>query len=152
MHMGRGIAVEFRQRFGRVQQLRAQHAPIGGVAFVRVPQQPPPQAHAQAQAVVGAGAVAGPSRTVYYLVTKAVYRDKPTYAALARSLAAMRTHLYAEAGAGSGGAGAAGGDMRVSLPRIGCGLDGLQWPHVLALLRALFARPPAPLRLSLYSL
>jgi hypothetical protein len=67
-------------------------------------------------------------RFIYYLVTKPKYSDKPTYDTLAASLTAMREHMLAH------------GITSVSMPELGCGLDGLQWPAVLELLQVVFGQ------------
>ena len=51
-------------------------------------------------------------------VTKEKYYHKPTYNSLQSSLTAMRDHCVSH------------GVTSISMPRIGCGLDGLQWPKV----------------------
>lgn len=69
--MGRGIAVEFKDRFGKVEELINQNKKVGQVA------------------------VLGPlenGRFVYYLVTKERYWQKPTYETLLSSLECMKTH------------------------------------------------------------
>jgi len=58
------------------------------------------------------------NRHIYYLVTKEKYFHKPTYNTLKSSLAAMRDHCVSH------------GVTNLSMPRIGCGLDGLQWSKV----------------------
>ena len=37
LRMGRGIAVEFRERFGQVEALRLQAKPVGEVAYIPIP-------------------------------------------------------------------------------------------------------------------
>lgn len=101
--MGKGIAVLFKQAFGRVDELKAQKVGVGGVAVLD----------------------AGP-RFIYYLITKPRYFDKPTYDTLAASLVCMREHMTAT------------GTKAISMPELGCGLDGLEWPQVHALLRQVF--------------
>ena len=54
----------------------------------------------------------------YFKVTKERCFNKPTYDTLRSSLVAMRDHCVSQ------------GVTSVSMPRIGCGLDGLQWPKV----------------------
>ena len=93
--MGKGIAVLFKQQFGRVDELKRQQVRVGGVAVLAVE-----------------------SRFVYYLITKPRYSDKPTYASLGSSLSAMFQHMLQN------------GVKSVSMPEIGCGLDGLTWPNV----------------------
>jgi O-acetyl-ADP-ribose deacetylase (regulator of RNase III) len=68
----------------------------------------------------------GLRKFVYYLVTKENYYDKPTYATLTESLWAMRNHATAH------------GVEVISMPRIGCGLDRLDWETVKSLLQNLF--------------
>jgi hypothetical protein len=115
--MGKGIALEFRKRFGRENDLRSQRAVVGDLAWL----------------------TAG-RRLVFYLITKLKYNDKPTYDALRSTLIALRTHLYKS------------GTRGLSIPRLGCGLDGLQWARVEEMLREVFADPPRPFRISVYTL
>lgn len=57
-------------------------------------------------------------RFIYYLVTKEKYFMKPTYASLRSSLVAMKDHCVSHS------------VRHISMPRIGCGLDLLQWQQV----------------------
>lgn len=57
-------------------------------------------------------------RFIYYLITKQGVYDTPTYPSLRSSLCAMRDHCVRHS------------VRRLAMPRIGCGLDGLQWPEV----------------------
>ncbi len=104
--MGKGIAVEFKKRFGRVSELKQQTPAVGGGALLSRPGEP--------------------KAFVYYLVTKEKYWNKPQLAALRSSLEWMREHA------------AAHGVGRIVMPRIGCGLDGLRWEDVRALLAQVF--------------
>ena len=64
--------------------------------------------------------------TLYYLVTKERYFDKPTIETLRTSLECMKGLM---------------GDQRITdlaVPRIGCGLDGLSWTDVKQILREVF--------------
>ncbi|XP_059189242.1 ADP-ribose glycohydrolase OARD1 [Centropristis striata] len=65
-------------------------------------------------------------RYVYYLITKKKATQKPTYDTLTRSLEDMRTHCVEHR------------VTRVSMPRIGCGLDKLQWNRVAEILEQVF--------------
>lgn len=96
--MGKGIAVLFKDRFGRVDELKAQRAGVGSVAWLDISESQP--------------------RFVYYLITKPRYFHKPTYQTLAASLAAMFQHMNDR------------GVTSLSMPEIGCGLDGLSWDKV----------------------
>lgn len=65
-------------------------------------------------------------RFVYYLITKQRYFDKPTYQTLEQSLQAMKAHCVTN------------NVKSLSMPRIGCGLDKLQWPQVEEVLNKVF--------------
>ncbi|KAL4233673.1 ADP-ribose glycohydrolase oard1 [Mactra antiquata] len=65
-------------------------------------------------------------RYIYYLVTKVKYNHKPTYDTLKSSLKAMKDH------------GMKNNVTGISMPRIGCGLDRLQWPKVEEMLKGVF--------------
>ncbi|XP_062534331.1 ADP-ribose glycohydrolase OARD1-like isoform X1 [Armigeres subalbatus] len=78
---------------------------------------------------VGVGGVAvlkDGERFVYYLVTKRGSMDKPTYGDLTNSLDAMRKHMVAN------------GAKKLAIPRIGCGIDGLEWSKVKGILNSTF--------------
>ena len=66
-HMGAGIAVKFKQMYGRVDELLAQNVRTGGVAVLYED-----------------------SQTVYYLVTKSRYYHKPSMTTLRSSLEQLR--------------------------------------------------------------
>ncbi|XP_072552673.1 ADP-ribose glycohydrolase OARD1 [Salminus brasiliensis] len=65
-------------------------------------------------------------RFVYYLITKEKYNNKPTYQTLRQSLEAMRAHCLEN------------GVTRLSMPRIGCGLDRLSWNKVAVMIEDVF--------------
>ena len=65
-------------------------------------------------------------RFIYYLVTKARYFQKPTYDTLRNSLIAMKQHCVQH-------------DVKkLAMPRIGCGLDRLDWNKVRDMLKEIF--------------
>ena len=66
------------------------------------------------------------NRFIYYLVTKQKYWHKPTYDTLTSSLEVMKSHC------------ADNGVTHLCMPRIGCGLDGLQWNKVTAKIKEVF--------------
>jgi len=109
--MSKGIAVEFKQRFGHVLDLKAQAKQVGEVAVL-------PDADRGA---------------IFYLVTKYRYFDKPTLATLKQSLEALRQECLAR------------NIQRLTMPRIGCGLDRLSWNDVRSLLTNVFANVPLTL-------
>ena len=70
--------------------------------------------------------IEGEHRYVYHLVTKQRYFEKPTYESVKTSLQQMRTHAEWS------------GVDRISLPRIGCGLDQLNWSEMRSLIKDVF--------------
>lgn len=62
-------------------------------------------------------------RPVFNLVTKARYFDKPTYGTLAQSLVVMKEIYSPE---------------KIAMPRIGCGLDRLEWEKVSVMIHTIF--------------
>ncbi|KAJ8314765.1 hypothetical protein KUTeg_006915 [Tegillarca granosa] len=66
-------------------------------------------------------------RFVYYLITKAKANDKPTYDTLKSSLKEMKRHCKQN------------NVTHLSIPRIGCGLDGLDWDEVSVILCEIFS-------------
>ncbi|XP_041802277.1 ADP-ribose glycohydrolase OARD1 [Chelmon rostratus] len=65
-------------------------------------------------------------RFVYYLITKKKASQKPTYDSLRQSLKDMKAHCKLN------------GVTRISMPRIGCGLDKLSWDRVSLILEQVF--------------
>ena len=70
LKMGRGIALAFRKKFGRINELKSQHPTVGGLCILEEE-----------------------TRYIYYLVTKRFYYEKPTYETLKSSLVALREHM-----------------------------------------------------------
>nr|XP_032609036.1 ADP-ribose glycohydrolase OARD1 isoform X1 [Taeniopygia guttata] len=77
-------------------------------------------------------------RYIYYLITKQKVSHKPTYESMQKSLEAMKAHCLNN------------GVTDISMPRIGCGLDGLQWEKVSAILEEVFAN--TDIKITVYSL
>ncbi|MEJ1287979.1 O-acyl-ADP-ribose deacylase 1 [Cricetulus griseus] len=65
-------------------------------------------------------------RYIYYLITKKRASHKPTYENLRKSLEAMKSHCLKN------------GVTDLSMPRIGCGLDRLQWENVSVIIEEVF--------------
>uniref|UniRef100_A0AAQ6AAP6 Macro domain-containing protein n=1 Tax=Amphiprion ocellaris TaxID=80972 RepID=A0AAQ6AAP6_AMPOC len=63
---------------------------------------------------------------IYYLVTKQRAFHKPTYTSLLHSLEDMRSHCIQN------------GVHKLLMPRIGCGLDQLEWTKVAKILEQVF--------------
>ncbi|XP_062899783.1 ADP-ribose glycohydrolase OARD1-like [Mobula hypostoma] len=65
-------------------------------------------------------------RYIYYLITKKKAFQKPTYESLQSSLEAMKRHCIKSQ------------VTRISMPRIGCGLDKLSWNKVAQIIHDVF--------------
>ena len=63
---------------------------------------------------------------VYNLITKKKYHGKPTYDTLTKSLVSMLLHMEQQK------------IYKVVMPKIGCGLDRLQWPKVREIIKDVF--------------
>lgn len=114
MSMSKGIAVEFKKRFGRVDELRRQRVSRGGVAYIK-----------EEGGGIGGGGGAR-RRYVYYLVTKDRYWQKPRPEDLSLSLMRLKDLCYMH------------GVTVLSMPKIACGLDGMRWDDVRALIGKTF--------------
>lgn len=77
-------------------------------------------------------------RYIYYLITKKRASHKPTYENLQKSLEAMKSHCLKN------------GVTDLSMPRIGCGLDRLQWENVSAMIEEVF--DATDIRITVYTL
>uniref|UniRef100_A0A3P9NC58 O-acyl-ADP-ribose deacylase 1 n=1 Tax=Poecilia reticulata TaxID=8081 RepID=A0A3P9NC58_POERE len=77
-------------------------------------------------------------RFIYYLITKQKASQKPTYDSLRGSLEDMKSHCLQN------------GVKRISIPRIGCGLDRLQWSKVSQILEQVFKE--TDITITVYSL
>ena len=66
-------------------------------------------------------------RYIYNLVTKEKYSDKPDLQTLAATLRSMQPHVTMH------------GVSTIAIPKIGCGLDQMNWQDVVKLLRDIFA-------------
>lgn len=96
--MGKGVATEFRYRFGRVNALIAQQVPVGGVAQL--------------------------DDRVFYLVIKKRFTQKPTLCALRSSLRALAAKLRGLKESNK----LQKTKIHLFMPRIGCGVDSkLNW-------------------------
>lgn len=102
--MSKGIASIFKTKFGRVNELKRQAKNVGECAVLQFP-----------------------SRYIYYLITKEIYRHKPTYANLEASLVWMKEHCQTN------------GVKELCMPQIACGLDRLVWKQVSAIIQKVFA-------------
>ena len=65
-------------------------------------------------------------RFIFYLVTKTHYSHKPTYENIASSLNALRKLCIKH------------NILNLAIPRLGCGLDGMRWKRVRALIKYIF--------------
>jgi len=67
------------------------------------------------------------NRTIFNLVTKNRYYQKPTYHALEKSLAHMKSQILSSQGI-----------TKLAMPLIGCGLDKLVWSKVAQIIKDTF--------------
>lgn len=65
-------------------------------------------------------------RVVYNLITKPYYYDKPTYESLRETLLKLKEMLLKT------------DDRKIAMPKIGCGLDKLNWEQVELILKEIF--------------
>lgn len=100
--MGAGIAKEFRKRFGKVDFLKSQQCNVGEVAYMD-------SWNKKAKTV----------QTLFYLVTKEKFYQKPTIRTLGKALRRLR-YLISDMGI-----------TTLSMPMISSGLDQMSWPLVL---------------------
>lgn len=105
----------FRNKFGRVEDLKKQDRQIGEAAILKMN-----------------------LRFVYYMITKEKYFNKPTYETLTTSLKYVRDHCVAN------------GVKGLSMPKIGCGLDGLLWSNVKNIILEVFSK--TGIRITVYYL
>ena len=104
--MGAGIAVKFKEMFGNQEQLQGMNLGPGQIAVMELEDN-----------------LKTTKKYIYYLVTKDKYFQKPTYGRLRACLQAMRKHMDEHH------------VTRVSMPKIGCGLDKLNWNLVEDMIR-----------------
>lgn len=124
--MGRGIALEFKRRYGCLMELQCQMRDVGEVAVLNLREEHAIRAMSQSEAVEGMSYI---PQFTYNLITKANYYDKPTMESLKKALEGMREHMIVH------------GVWKVAMPRLGCGLDGLKWPRVKELIVQVFSAP-----------
>ncbi|KAK0053517.1 O-acetyl-ADP-ribose deacetylase 1 [Biomphalaria pfeifferi] len=105
--MGKGIAVEFKRRFGQVEELCKQKSTVGQFAVLQ-----------------------DGERYIYYLVTKPKYDKKPSEVNVKYCLREMRDHILQH------------GVKELCMPRIGCGLDELDWKKVKEIIKTVFQGCP----------
>ncbi|MCD1431043.1 DDE-type integrase/transposase/recombinase [Klebsiella pneumoniae] len=106
LKMSRGIAAEFRKRYGRLRELQKQNPRVGRVLRIHDHQQSP--------------------RSFFYLVTKSASDQKPTYKDVWKALNELKAVVLFL------------GIKKLAMPKIGCGIDGLDWRIVRSMLEVLF--------------
>lgn len=72
----------------------------------------------QVKRVGDVGVLEREGRYIYYLITKEKYHQKPTYESLEKTLNEMKRHCSIH------------NVTKISMPKIGCGLDKLEWRDV----------------------
>jgi O-acetyl-ADP-ribose deacetylase (regulator of RNase III) len=104
LHMSKGIATLFKNKFGHVKDLQAQNKKPGQIAYTQDSN----------------------GRYIFYLITKNKYFERPTYICLYECLVELREHCKQL------------NITELSMPRIGCGLDKLEWTRVKKYLSVVF--------------
>lgn len=110
--MGKGIAINFVQRFGGVMDLKQQNIPVGGLGILC-------NAKDEVEDRV-------PRPFVYYLVTKVAHDHEPTYGDIEISLSEIKRHAIENK------------MTHLCMPLIGCGIDNRDWAIVELLLEKVF--------------
>lgn len=119
--LGKGIAKEIDKRYDMREQLLARKDPhLAGLA--------PSQQEYLMAGNPNCISIGG----VINLITKKNYYDKPTYGTLRAALYNMRHYLDYMKKTGVP-------ITQLAMPRIGCGLDKLEWPKVKAIIEEVFA-------------
>ena len=113
--MSKGIAVNFKKKFGRLDELRRAKARIGETVVLKEGR-----------------------KYLYYLVTKQKYFDKPTNCTLRQALIQMKNHAVKN------------NVIEISMPRIGCGRDNLNWDEVRQIITNVFSG--TSIKISVYQL
>lgn len=142
--MGKGIAVIFKKKFGVVDQKLTAGKHVGDVVTVdrqadsslksdgNEGTQPTDQSVEDTnQSTEDNSSVEDKNnsisnRYIIHMITKEKYYDKPTYTSLKQCLKKLYTNLKEL------------GINRVSIPRIGCGLDRLEWSKVKPIIEKIF--------------
>lgn len=109
--LGAGIAVQFNRRFYTKSQLIRENPNYLSIWDSRY---------------IGNGDCILTDHHVFNLVTKRNYWNKPTYVSLDSALRKMKK-LVVEMGV-----------KKLAMPKIGCGLDQLEWRNVEGLIKAIF--------------
>lgn len=101
--MSSGIALKFRDKFGQIDKLKSQNKSVGQVAYIT-----------------------HQNRRIYYLITKALFFEKPKYETVFETL--MNLKILCEQN----------NESHLAFPRIACGLDQLHWPKILDMIKYVF--------------
>lgn len=110
LKMGKGIATQFKKRFGKVNELIAQKKKVGEVAMIQTDPD-----------------INGKSNFIFYMITKEKYFEKPDYVNFYLSLVYLRNMCITN------------NIKSISMPKIGCGLDKLEWDIVKTYLQKVFS-------------
>lgn len=111
--MGKGIAVEFNKHFDQKNRMKNKF----GVEYL---------IHWDSLRAKG-DAIIDPPMKVINLITKTNYWYKPTYEVFTNALMAMKSFVIEY------------GITKLAMPKIGCGLDRLEWEKVRKIIKEVFA-------------
>lgn len=107
--MGKGIALQFNHYFNIKKILRAKYK-----SYVQVWDSQNPHGNCLMEG------------RVFNLITKRNYWEKPTYETLGKALTVMKTMILLT------------NKRKIAMPKIACGLDGLQWDRVRRIIKEIF--------------
>jgi len=113
--MGAGIALYFKQKFGKVDELKLQNRKIGECANIK-----------------------DDDRRIFYLITKNRYFEKPTISNLQKTLEYLKEECEKYE------------ITNLSMPKIGCGLDKLNWKDVKQVIKKTFEN--TKIKVTIYSI
>ncbi len=108
--MGKGIALEFNKHFDIKKRLKEKYPEY--LQFWK-------ENELQADCIL--------ENRVFNLITKPYWRSKPTYQTLESALQKMKKIALEQ------------NISRIAMPFIGCGLDGLEWEKVSAIIQEIFS-------------
>lgn len=133
--MGAGIATSFRDNYGRLDEVMLMMVPVGKTAWMNYRSQRRLQALKYSSSSSSSSSVPkAPGKPkfaipqfVCHMVTKKRFFEKPTMDSLELCIRELKEHM------------GRWGMTKLAIPRLGCGLDKLDWDDVKAMIRRVFS-------------